>query len=720
MSQPSLLAGQRGYSALVVDDDPVMRVLARQVLEADGAVVREAADGRAAVELFRASPPDIVLMDVLMPELDGFGACAAIRATAEGNRTPILMLTGLDDLESINRAYEAGATDFANKPINWSILAHRVRYMLRSAQAIEELFRSKDSLADAQRIAHLGGWEWDLSSGRFDWSDETYRILGMEPGSTSPAFERLLERIHPEERDALREEMSALLRDSGVADSMHRLLLPDGGVRHVHIRGVTKGTNGTRVVSGTIQDVTERKRAEEKIRHLAYYDGLTSLPNRQFFVEQLQRAIALARRHERLLAVLSIDLDQFKRINDTLGRQLGDELLLAVAQRLSQCVRSSDGLARLDSSAGGQLARLGGDEFSLLVLELASFHDATKVAQRVLEELQTPFRLGDNEVVVTASIGIALFPNDADTPESLLQQADTAMHFAKEQGRKNYQFYGREMNATALERLSMETQLRRALDRGELILHYQPKVEARSGLTVGVEALVRWMHPELGMVGPNQFIPIAEESGLILPIGEWVLREACAQARRWQDQGYPPLGMAVNIAGPHFQQPGLLRHVAEVLRSTGVAPGCLELEVTESMLMNRLDNTLDTLRRLKGMGVKLAMDDFGTGYSSLAYLKRFPLDTLKIDRSFIKDMPGSVSDATMVSAIIAMAHSLKLSVVAEGVERLEQLEFLKDKDCDLIQGYLVSRPQAAESLTPLLGRRLGTATGNGPNEKAGL
>jgi diguanylate cyclase (GGDEF)-like protein len=679
-----------------------MRMLIKQVLARDGFVVHEAEHGRAAIDLFPALAPDIVLLDVMMPEMDGFAACAAIRRMPEGARTPVLMLTGLDDLESINKAFEAGATDFISKPISWGVLGHRVRYMLRTASALEALVRSQESLAEAQKIACLGSWEWQLGQQRFSWSDEALRIVGIPAAGNGCDMQSLLERIDPEDRSAAREGFDALIRQGRTLDSILRLRLVDGATRHVHLRGVARGAGAIESVSGTLQDVSERKRAEEQIRYLAYYDGLTSLPNRQFFLEQLQRTMALARRHDRQLAVLSMDLDQFKRINDTLGHQLGDELLQAVAQRLSEGVRSGDEVSRVDAEIDGQLARLGGDEFSLLLVELSHFHDAAKVAHRLLDRLKAPFRLGEREIFVSASIGISLFPNDGDSPEVLLKNADTAMHYAKEQGRANYQFYGRKMNSKALEKLSMEAQLRRALDRGELTLHYQPKVEARSGGVVGVEALVRWKHPELGMVGPMQFIPIAEEIGLIVPIGEWVLEEACKQVATWHGQGFNQLSMAVNIAGPHFRQPALLRSVDEALRRLNIPPHCLELEVTESMLMDNLDATQLTLRQLKEMGVKLAMDDFGTGYSSLAYLKRFPLDTLKIDRTFLKDAPQDPGDAALITAIIAMAHSLKLNVVAEGVEFESQLCFLREKGCDLIQGYLVSRPSAPEDLGTLL------------------
>jgi diguanylate cyclase (GGDEF)-like protein/PAS domain S-box-containing protein len=706
MNTRDLQIGARTAVALVVDDDPVMRMLIRKALETNGFSVHEAENGRHAVDTFPQLQPDIVLMDVMMPELDGFGACRGIRGLPQGTRTPILMLTGLDDVDSINQAFDAGATDFIAKPINWAVLVYRVRYLLRSADTLEQLVRNQQTLAEAQRIAHLGNWEWDIGKDHVFWSAETCRVLGMESVATTANISMFMDRVHPEEREQAEEGLKRSVEEGSAIDTTHRLVLDDGSIRYVHLLGLTHRSADGRAssVAGTIQDITERKSAEEKILYLARYDALTALPNRQFFLEQLQRSLAVAQRHSRLLGVLSLDLDQFKRINDTLGHGLGDDLLVAVSRRLGECVRSSDAVGRLDLGAD-RLARLGGDEFSLLLTELTHFHDAAKVAHRILDQLKAPFALGDQEVVVTASIGIALFPNDGETPETLVKNADTAMHYAKEQGRNNYQFYGGDMNATALEKLSLEAQLRKALERQEFTLHYQPKVEAADGRVSGVEALVRWNHPELGLVGPYQFISVAEEMGLIIPLGEWVLATACRQLRTWQQQGCAPISVAVNIAGSHFRQPSLLNSVAEALRDTGLDPRLLEIEVTESMLMDNIDGTIAVLRDLKAMGVRLAIDDFGTGYSSLAYLKRFPLDTLKIDRSFIKDTPSDAGDVALTTAIIGIAHSLNLSVVAEGVELQSQFDLLKERRCDIIQGYLVSRPIPPENIPEFIASR---------------
>ena len=691
-------------TALIVDDDAMMRLLIRQTLERAGFACHEAVNGVEALQAFGSVQPDIVMLDVMMPEMDGYEACKRLREYADGALVPILMLTGLDDLESINRAYEVGATDFISKPINWGILGHRARYILRASQAFRDLAKHQSSLENAQRIAHLGSWEWDMQHDEFYWSAETYRILGMQPGNALVGFDTFLERVHTEDRQGAQDSIRNLIKTGAFSARAIRIVRPDATIRHVQLQGVGDyDANGVIAhIGGTIQDVTELKEAEQRIRYLAYYDGTTGLPNRQYFIERLHHALIQARRHSRQLGVLALDLDQFKRINDTLGHSAGNELLIAVSRRLSEVVRTDDTLARPDDDQVDAVARLDGDEFSLLITDLQQYHDAARVARRLLEEMRKPFHAAGREIFVSASIGLALYPLDGEDSDSLIKNAVAAMHFAKDQGRDNYQFYSRAMNATALEKLAMESQLRRALDREEFLLYYQPMIHASTGQIVGLEALIRWKHPELGLVPPNQFIPLAEETGLIIPMGDWVLRQASRQNQAWQRESLPAVYVSVNIASSHFRQGSLMQSVAFALQESGLSPEYLELEVTESMLMQSVETTLKTLFQLKDIGARLAIDDFGTGYSSLSYLKRFPLDTLKIDRSFIKDLPGDQEDSAISKAIIAMAHSLKLAVVAEGVETTEQLAFLRQHGCDLAQGFLFSRPVPASEIPALL------------------
>ena len=431
--------------------------------------------------------------------------------------------------------------------------------------------------------------------------------------------------------------------------------------------------------------------AKVQLNHLAHHDVLTNLPNRMLLHDRLNQAIEVARRQNRQLAVMFLDLDGFKHINDSLGHAVGDELLRSVAQRLVACVRQSD-----------TVSRQGGDEFVLLLPLIEHAEDAARSGQKILEALALPHPVDGQDLHISVSIGISIYPTDGQDAETLLKSADTAMYHAKENGRNNYKFFKQDMNARAVQRQSIEASLRRALDRQEFVLHYQPKINLRSGAIVGVEALIRWQHPTLGLLLPNQFIAIAEDCGLILPMGRWVLREACRQTRTWLEMGLPPITVAVNTSATEFRTKDFLDYVRTTLEETGLAPRYLELELTEGVLMRDATSTDRVLNALAATGVKLAIDDFGTGYSSLSYLSRFPIDSLKIDQSFVKQITSNPDDATIVSAVISMGKSLRQRVIAEGVESPEQYAFLLAQQCDEGQGYYFSRPVPAEALAALL------------------
>lgn len=462
------------------------------------------------------------------------------------------------------------------------------------------------------------------------------------------------------------------------------LAVADG---HLEARAATTGPRELALLGASLNqmteellDVSKRRELEETIRHQAYHDALTDLPNRALFKDRLSVALAQARRSEQMYAVMFLDLDRFKVVNDTAGHAEGDRLLKIVADHLKSLMREGD-----------SVARVGGDEFTVL-LEITKMEYAISIAERILRSFQEPRQLGGHEFRITVSIGITVFPGHGGDAETLLRNADIAMYRAKEEGRNNYQIYTPAMNALLLERLAVESDLRHALEREEFVLYYQPQVDMKTRRITGLEALVRWEHPRRGLVPPMEFIPLAEETGLIAPLGEWVLRTACRQNKAWQDAGLPPMRVAVNLSARQFEQPGLARAIAHVLSETGLAPQYLELEITESTAMRNVDYTAGMLRELKEMGVRIAIDDFGTGHSSLGYLKRFPVDMLKIDQSFVRDLPADEHDATLASGIIAMAHELKLEVIAEGVETEEQFAFLQRQRCDEMQGYLFSKP----------------------------
>lgn len=501
--------------------------------------------------------------------------------------------------------------------------------------------------------------------------------VDLKPEYTHEKFEALVAPLKHREIDTL------------TFETVHRR--KDGSFYPVEVRLQLSHAETPPVFVAVITDITERAQAQERLQYLAHHDSLTGLPNRALFLERLDHALTRARWTNRPLAILFLDLDRFKNINDTLGHDIGDSALRVTSERLISCVREGD-----------TVARFGGDEFTVLLEDMANTDDVPAIAQKIIDILSRPFVVENREFVITASIGISLYPNDGDDSLRLLRNADTAMYRAKDQGRNKHQFYSSEMSAKALEKFTLESSLRHALDRGEFLLYYQPQVNLSTGQVTGAEALLRWQHPELGLILPTQFIPVAEETGLMKAIDEWVLHTACAQAKAWQSAGIPSISMIVNLSGRSFNEARLAEVISRALRQTGLAPEMLELEITESVLMQNAPTTVEMLEELNRMGLTLAIDDFGTGYSSLSYLKRFSIDTLKIDQSFVRDVTTDADDASIVTAIIAMGQGLQLKVIAEGVETPGQLDFLRHHDCDGMQGFLFSRPQPEADITRLL------------------
>lgn len=572
---------------------------------------------------------------------------------------------------------------------------------------IKQLADSQASLAEAQSMALLGNWSWDLDGASSQWSVEMSRILASATSERAPTLRRFLAAIDPAERKATVAELRALRTTPTQFAREHRIVGNGEMERVVYHQGASEANADGHVfrIRGTIQDITKHKKAEEQIRRLALFDSLTDLPNRQFFRESLGHAIARARRAKENMAVLFLDLDRFKRINDTLGHAAGDVLLQEAARRLRLCVRQCDFIGRDGEASRNDIARLGGDEFTVNLVDLREPEDAAKVAERILHEMEKPFHVAGQELNVTVSIGIAVYPVNGQDADTLLKNADVALYQAKASGKNAYKFFAQEMNTAALERLTLESELKYALERNEFILHYQPKIDIDAGRIVGVEALIRWRHPTRGMVPPSLFISIAEETGLIVSIGEWVLETACRQLSAWRKENLPEVTMAVNLASPSFRGGLLVRDISTVLRTFNLRPELLELEVTETMLMQDADATIRTLEQLHELGVKLSIDDFGTGHSSLSYLRRFRIDQLKIDRSFIAEMTDSPPDAAITAAIILFSQKLKLEVVAEGVETAAQATMLRKQGCHLLQGYYFSKPVEPEKLAELLGHK---------------
>ena len=696
---------QANPKILIADDDPLSRLFVKNALEPAGMVVLEATGGKDALAKFEAIGPDLVILDIMMPDMDGYLTCSRVRSLPSGKRVPILVLTGLDDAQSIGQAYQHGATDFITKPVNATILCHHVRYMLRTNNVLHALIRSESRLELAQRIARIGNWDWNPTTNRFTMSNELCRLVGVRPQDFAGTFEAFLALVHADDRPIVTGALQKLVGQHTPCDIDHRIVLPNGTdfIIHLQAEGVREEETDDITVIGTAQDITERKQAERAIHQLAYYDSLTGLANRVLFKDRLSNALSYAERHHQHLATLFIDLDRFKIINDTLGHTVGDLLLTHVAERLSDSVRQSDSVSRhADHEPMHALARLGGDEFTILLTALPQPEDAGRVARRILDSLAHPFSIEGHEIFISASIGISIFPSDGSTVEALLKNADTAMYHAKEQGRNNCQFYSSGLNAAAAERLDLENELRRALEREEFVVFYQPKLNIHSRRILGAEALVRWKHPKRGLVPPGVFLNAAIDTGLIRSMDEWVLREACRQVKAWEKAGLPAITISANVSNSLFHGRTLPTTVADALRDSGLNPAQLELELTESIAMRDVEASVTMLEGLRTMGVRLSIDDFGTGYSSLSYLQRFPLSRLKIDQSFVRDLLTNENNVKITRAIIAMAHSLNLAVLAEGVETEGQLARLREEGCDEVQGYLFSRPVCAEDFEKLL------------------
>jgi predicted signal transduction protein with EAL and GGDEF domain/FixJ family two-component response regulator len=696
---------------LVADDDAILREIAGAMLRDAGFAVQTVASGDAAVAACALRLPDIVLLDVEMPDGNGYQACTNIRSLPGGADLPIVMVTGCDDTSSIDQAYEAGATDFVVKPINWPLLVHRVRYVLRGARTIVELRFSEQKNAALLKAIPDGIF---LVNGEGVIGHCFSPAAGLiEPPKNGVGSVRLLDLIPGAAHGRAMDCLAATLR--GEAEAFEFSLDAGSGPnRHFECRYLP---NSRGQVLAIVRNVTARKEAQTRIHRLAYFDGLTGLPNREWIHDYLAQSLTEARQLNRGLALLYIDLDQFKRINDTLGHETGDALLRQVAERLQAGLDldgegdepavplnlvaiNNDGAARVR----GRLARVGGDEFIVVLTGRTDVAQAQSTARRILSILAAPFQQESYELVVTPSIGIAMYPEHGADAQSLLKNADGAMYQAKASGRNQLRVYDSTMNVRALKRLSLEMELRRAVENSSLEVYYQPKYRARGLEFLGGEALLRWFHPERGQIPTADFIAVAEETGLIGDIGRWALQRVCRDLCRWRSEGLQLPCIAVNVSGRDFMYPEALLRLSDMVTQAQLSPSLFELELTEGVLMRDAEAGRRSLLALKEFGFALAIDDFGTGYCSLNYLKRFPLDTLKIDRSFVADISDDPDDAAIVRAIIALGHSLDLKIVAEGVTTQAQLQFLQAESCDAIQGFLMSPAVPAGAFRDLLQR----------------
>ncbi len=677
--------------ALVVDDESSLRMSMCAALMKAGIDTLEAENGVQAIDIFSSEKPDLVLLDVMMPEMDGFETCAAIRRLPGGNYVQILMVTGLDDTASIERSLEAGANDFVSKPLNWIMLGHKANYMLKAGYSFREIDTNRRLLSRTQKIAKLGNWEVNLVNGNFYCSSEARELLGFDGQEGGPdTLDDFLSTIVDADQEAVIEQVQRSIKEKNPFSSNYQTILPSGTKRHIYNQGeiICDESGHPSMMLGAVQDVTKLKLAEEEVRRLAYFDGLTGLANRMFFFDRLEQEISFAKRHNQKVALLFLDLDNFKRINDSYGHHVGDLVLKKISENLHKCIRGSDNAIKLDLDDDSSLvSRLGGDEFLVMLSDIGAPQNAASVASRIIHEMPTSYNVEGHEITVTTSIGISIYPNDADNSELLAKYADSAMYQAKKSGKNNYQFFDAGLNAAVNERLAIERDIKKAIADDEFRLYYQPQIDIATRKIVGAEALIRWLHPDKGMIPPDIFIPVAEDSGQIIDINRWVIRAACKQNSEWSNAGFENVRIAVNLSGYQLTSQNIVKTFKEELSSTNNGAGNLEVEITENILMRETDAVVAILKELKSLSLRIALDDFGTGFSSLSYLASFPVDIIKIDRSFVMGSTLKNENLVIIKAIIAMGHSLGIKIIAEGVETEEQFDLLKTHGVDEVQGF---------------------------------
>jgi diguanylate cyclase (GGDEF)-like protein/PAS domain S-box-containing protein len=691
---PRRHAAELGHTILIVDDEPQNRKLLEALLRPEGYVTRTANNGDEALAAVRLHFPDLILLDVMMPGMDGYEVAKILKTDPTTLHIPIIMVTAGTDPGALLDGLNAGAEEFLTKPVNRAELWLRVRNLLRLKE-LRDLVEHQNKFLEEEVMARTaklqrfrtamdatgdGIFLVDGLANRFvevnatatkmlGYSRQDFLGLGSVPLEAATQIE--LERL----RDAI------LGGPSSEMSTQSRIRRKDGWHLPVEIHRHTQVSGGDAITVGVIRDVTEREEAHLRLYQMAHHDPLTGLPNRTLFYETLGKTLAQAKKKDWGVVVLYIDLDHFKTVNDTHGHAMGDVLLTQVGNRLLESVRLRD-----------TVGRLGGDEFAVILILEDRRRGSTVIARKIREALAAPFTLGSYEVAVTASIGITSYPEDASEPELLIKYADTAMYQAKQKGRDTYCSFTPQMNVELLKQLSLEAALRKAIENEQFVIHYQPKVEMLTGRITGVEALLRWQRPGHGLVPPLYFISVLEESGLIIEAGNWVISTVCQQIKEWSGSSVGPRQVSVNVSGRQFVEHDLDADVSRALAESGIDPSLLELELTESSLMQNTEATIASLLALKSRGVELSIDDFGTGYSSLAYLQRFPIDKVKIDIAFVRDITGEFTQSTIAQTIIQMAHSLNLKSIAEGVETPAQQEYLRHHGCDEMQGYVFSRP----------------------------
>ncbi|MCK5829907.1 MAG: EAL domain-containing protein [Methylococcales bacterium] len=674
---------------LLIDNDTSFRTTITATLAASSFIVDEAMNGLQALGKIKQLKPDLIILDSKLDKLDGFETCRLLRKNPIMTGVPIIMITELGDTDAIHRSFESGATDFIIKPFSYDIIIHRLRFILKASQDSSEIKNSNLKLTTVQRMARLGYWTWDVKHNHFEISDQLAGLCNINLHTFDKTLEGFLCLIDQNDLKMVTEKLLEAPINKTIRHIEYRLQVNQTDSIFVHQEMVKKIENGSPIITGTVQDISQRKASEKQIHHLAYFDALTGLASRTYYHEQIQSFIKIADRRNEKFAFLFLDLDGFKDINDSLGHNQGDELLKIIANRIKQEIRDVD-----------FAARLGGDEFCILLSGIVDDESVAEVACRCLTHINTPLTLGQQQIRPRVSIGIAIYPRDGKNEIEIMKSADTAMYAAKEAGKQCYTFYSKDMALQAISRLEREQMLLEAFEEEQFMLHFQPQISMQTGRMIGTEALVRWRHPKEGMVPPDEFIPEIEQLGLVIPLGNWVIKKACEQIAKWHKSGLPFLHVAVNISALHFQDDTLLDTVKSILDKTGVPAQYLELEVTESAM--HVEECVDIIKQLRLIGIKIAIDDFGTGYSCLASLKQLPFDSLKIDKVFIDDMLTNHHTSLLLGTIIGLANALDYKLVAEGVENKEQALVMHGLGCHIIQGYLFGRPVSCDKIPELI------------------
>ncbi|MEQ1557468.1 MAG: EAL domain-containing protein [Methyloglobulus sp.] len=674
---------------LLIDDDPGFRLITGSVLRAKSFAVDEVGDGESGLEHIKQHLPDIILLDAMMEDLDGFQTCQLLRQNPALMDIPIIMVTGMDDMASIQKAFAVGATDFITKPINYLILIQRIHFGLRTGQITAELRSSKLQLSAAQRIARLGYWTWDAQRDQFTISDQLAQLCNLDLHEFDGSLAGFIKLVSPKDRDFVEDVINAAAHGKAIQHIEYSINITETDVIDVQQEVEALTDDNAHFVTGIIQDISHKKGAEKQIHRLAYFDLLTGLANRAYYKERIEDVILSAEQRKTQFALLFIDLDDFKSVNDNFGHHVGDQFLQQIAQRLKFIAREMD-----------FIVRLGGDEFCIILNNITEEETVADIAKRCLQKISLPVILDKHHINPKASIGIALFPKDGKTEHELLKAADAAMYLAKQTGKQRYIFYSPHIADQTEQRLKKEIMLREASTKEQFVFYYQPQISIVTGKVIGVEALARWQHPEKGIIPPNDFIAVAEQMGLIYELGFWAIKTACEQIAKWHSEGLPYIQVGVNISHTYFQNPDLLDTIKGILEKYQVPAEYLQLEITESGLQTV--SHIEIFNQLRSLGVKIAIDDFGSGFSSLASLKQLPLDGLKIDKMFIEDLLTNPHTPLLLGTIIGLANALEFTLVAEGVETREQASVMMGLGCHVMQGYLFSRPVSSYEIPALM------------------